>query len=70
MELQATTMLCYTSLGQMVGGSGHPERSEAPLLKPTITPLRAHSSVGQSIRLIIGRSLVRVQLGPPDSYIL
>lgn len=28
---------------------------------------RAHSSVGQSSRLIIGRSLVRVQLGPPGS---
>src|SRR3989304_30570 len=29
--------------------------------------IRAHSSVGQSHRLITGRSLVRGQVGPPDT---
>src|SRR5436190_14835129 len=35
-----------------------------PRLKPTPRRGRARSSVGQSCRLIIGRSLVRVQPGP------
>src|SRR2546423_7887620 len=41
-----------------------------PRLKPTCGRGRARSSVGQSCRLIIGRSLVRVQPGPLQKPLL
>jgi hypothetical protein len=37
-----------------------------PLPVPNPKTLGAHSSVGQSYRLITGWSLVRVQVGPPQ----